>query len=82
MHNTPTYEEVMLALQVAVDILSLYEPGDSRAVSNEFVALAYVSCGCIDEESKKIIVETAEKFDKKYDELKNNKYLHDVDISE
>lgn len=33
------------ALKLAVNMLAPYEPGDSRAVSDEFVALAAVSVG-------------------------------------
>jgi len=33
------------ALKLAVAMLALAEPGDSRAVSDEFVALAAISCG-------------------------------------
>lgn len=33
------------ALSLAVHMLSHHEPGDSRAVSDRFVALAAVSCG-------------------------------------
>ncbi|KRB22718.1 hypothetical protein [Mesorhizobium sp. Root172] len=47
------------ALAVAVDQLSLSEPGDSRAVSDLFVALASVVCDCPDEKSWAIIDEAA-----------------------
>lgn len=33
------------ALMLAVNMLSIFEPGDSRAVSDEFVALACVCTG-------------------------------------
>lgn len=33
------------ALNLALEILGKFEPGDSRAVSNEFVAMAAVSAG-------------------------------------
>ncbi len=38
-------EKLRLALCVAVNMLSMHEPPDSRACSDEFVALAAVSCG-------------------------------------
>lgn len=43
--NRPTMEELNRALSLAVNLLAPLEPGDSRAVSNEFVALASVSTG-------------------------------------
>lgn len=48
-------EQHKIALNVAVDQLSLHEPGDSRAVSDLFVALASVVCDCADEKSWAII---------------------------
>ena len=33
------------ALALAVSMLAPHEPGDSRAVSDEFVAIASVACG-------------------------------------
>lgn len=36
---------IQKALRLAVNMLSLYEPPDSRAVSDEFVALAAVDTG-------------------------------------
>lgn len=44
-----TYEQQELALKLAVQMLSEFEPGDSRAVSNEFVALAAVECELVDD---------------------------------
>jgi hypothetical protein len=41
----PTPAQVKRALSLAVSLLSKYEPPDSRAVSDEFVALACVDCG-------------------------------------
>jgi len=41
----PTTKQLKIALRVAVNMLSLYEPPDSRATSDEFVALASVACG-------------------------------------
>lgn len=41
----PTKKELQDALTLAVALLAPYEPPDSRAVSNEFVALAELSCG-------------------------------------
>lgn len=43
------------ALGLAVAMLSHYEPGDSRAVSDEFVALAAVACGIAKDEDWTII---------------------------
>lgn len=47
--------EMRMALSLAVNMLSQYEPGDSRAVSDEFVALAAVQCGLGDERSDAVI---------------------------
>lgn len=47
--------QVEPALKVAVAMLSCREPGDSRAVSDEFVALAAVECGCADAECMRVI---------------------------
>jgi hypothetical protein len=44
----PTPEQLTRALSLAVDMLSIYEPPDSRAVSDEFVALACVDCGSVE----------------------------------
>lgn len=43
--ETPTKDDLKAALHLAVNMLSAHEPPDSRAVSNEFVALAAVSTG-------------------------------------
>ncbi|WP_316169434.1 hypothetical protein [Bradyrhizobium sp. SZCCHNRI1058] len=43
------------ALALAVEMLAVYEPGDSRAVSTEFVALAAVLTGDISPEVMAII---------------------------
>lgn len=43
------------ALRLALSWLSLNEPGDSRAVSDEFVAMAAVSCGLGDAASDAVI---------------------------
>jgi hypothetical protein len=43
------------ALRLAVNILGEFEPGDSRAVSNDFVALAAISCGLGNEECGAIV---------------------------
>lgn len=43
--KAPTYNELQTALKLAVAMLAHTEPGDSRAVSDEFVALCSVSCG-------------------------------------
>lgn len=47
--------KVELALQLALNWLIKYEPPDSRAVSNEFVAMAAISCGCDNEKCIEII---------------------------
>ena len=44
----PTYEQLELALSLAVNIIMAGEPGDSRAVSDEAVALTAVQCGLVD----------------------------------
>ena len=41
----PTREQLKMALSLAVNMLSAHEPPDSRAASDEFVALACVDCG-------------------------------------
>jgi hypothetical protein len=43
------------ALKLAVNLLAPYEPGDSRAVSDEFVALAAVSVGDMSPEVMAVI---------------------------
>lgn len=43
------------ALSLAVNMLAPLEPGDSRAVSDEFVALASVACGDMRQEVMDII---------------------------
>lgn len=48
-------ERLTRALKVAVNQLSLHEPGDSRLVSDLFVALASVVCDCANEKSWAII---------------------------
>lgn len=50
-----TYEQLELAFKLAVQMLSKLEPGDSRAVSNEFVALAAVECELVDDRVMNII---------------------------
>lgn len=51
----PTNEQLKRALSLAVSMLSIYEPPDSRAVSDEFVALACVDCGNMNDEVMPII---------------------------
>lgn len=41
----PSYNNLQTALRLAVQLLEPYEPGDSRAVSDEFVALAALVSG-------------------------------------
>jgi hypothetical protein len=43
------------ALDLAVGMLMMHEPGDSRAVSDEAVALASVVCDCTNDETWRII---------------------------
>lgn len=47
--------EIKEALDLAVCMIMKHEPGDSRAVSNEAVALCAVSCGFTDEPVMKVI---------------------------
>lgn len=47
--------QVQEALELAVNIIMASEPGDSRAVSNEAVALAAVSCGDTSDPVMKVI---------------------------
>jgi len=55
----PTYEQLKLAFDVAVDIIMKNEPGDSRAVSDIAVALASVSCDIVDDAVMKVIDEAS-----------------------
>jgi hypothetical protein len=48
-------ERLKAALDLAVGMLMLHEPGDSRAVSDEAVALASVVCDCTNDETWRII---------------------------
>ena len=51
-------ERLGRALDLALAMLIKHEPGDSRAVSNEFVALATVAAG-IDNDSSWAVIDTA-----------------------
>lgn len=51
----PTIEQLKKALSLAVNMLSVHEPPDSRAVSDEFVALACVDCGVVKDSDMTII---------------------------
>jgi hypothetical protein len=51
----PRTEEVREALNLAVNMIMAGEPGDSRAVSDEAVALAAVACGDTSEAVMKVI---------------------------
>ena len=48
-------KQLRAALKLAVDIVMVNEPGDSRAVSDEAVALAAVVCECDDEKCWAVI---------------------------
>ena len=48
-------DELLLALDVALNILIKFEPGDSRAVSDEFVAMASVAAGITNEQCIEIL---------------------------
>lgn len=50
-----TYQQLKLALQLANQMLIVNEPSDSRAVSNEFVALAAIECDLVDDEVMSVI---------------------------
>lgn len=52
---TQKLERAMEALQLAVNMVMSHEPGDSRAVSSEAVALAAVTCGCDDDACWQVI---------------------------
>lgn len=58
--TTATREQLKKALTLAVNMLAHYEPGDSRAVSNEFVALAAVQCDLVDDAVMKVIEDALE----------------------
>ena len=47
--------DLRTALALAVRLLERHEPTDSRAVSDEFVALAAISCGVDDQDHWNII---------------------------
>ncbi len=53
----PTYEQLELALALAVNIIMAGEPGDSRAVSDVAVALAAVQCGLVDDKVMDVIIQ-------------------------
>jgi len=48
-------EDLALALNLALEWLIRREPGDSRAVSNEFVAMAAIEAGLTDEACRQVI---------------------------
>lgn len=50
-----TYDQLKSALKLANLMLFVHEPPDSRAVSNEFVALAAVECDEVNDEVMHII---------------------------
>jgi len=50
-----TYKELKLALDLACNMLISVEPPDSRAVSNEFVAIASVQSNLVTDEVMKVI---------------------------
>lgn len=45
MAVAPTHDQMQKALTLALAMLQPHEPPDSRAVSNEFVALAAIQTG-------------------------------------
>lgn len=51
----PPSEEVVKALNLALEMLGRYEPGDSRAVSDEYVAMAAVAAGRADAKCVRVI---------------------------
>ena len=51
--------DLQLALDVALSWLTPYEPGDSRAVSDGFVAMAAIACNLDDVESSRVILRAA-----------------------
>jgi hypothetical protein len=54
----PTIEQLQKALHLALRMLQPHEPADSRAVSDEFVALACVHSGDVSDNVMQVI-ETA-----------------------
>jgi hypothetical protein len=52
------FKPLQEALDLALDILGAMEPGDSRAVSNHYVAMACVAAGKTDDEVMRCIRET------------------------
>jgi acyl-CoA reductase-like NAD-dependent aldehyde dehydrogenase len=59
----PTYQQLKLALDLACNMLVIHEPPDSRAVSNEFVALAAVQSGLVDANVMSVIEQALVKSD-------------------
>lgn len=49
------YEQLKLAFDLAVNIIMKNEPGDSRAVSDEAVALCAVSCNLVNDDVMNVI---------------------------
>lgn len=47
--------DLQKALNLALRYLFAHEPGDSRAVSDEFVAMCAVSSNCVNEQCRQII---------------------------
>jgi hypothetical protein len=47
--------DLQLALDWALQVLERYEPGDSRAVSDEFVSAAAIACDCANQECRDIL---------------------------
>jgi len=57
------YNDVQRALELALCILAKLEPRDSRAVSNEYVAMASAGTSHHNDLSRKIILEALERFE-------------------
>jgi hypothetical protein len=58
-HETTRQERLELALGYALNILSRNEPGDSRAVSDEFVSMASILCDHDNQEALDILTRSA-----------------------
>lgn len=55
MPGKPTREQLEKALNVATNMLIKHEPSDSRAVSNEFVAIAAVQSNQVDDNVMQVL---------------------------
>lgn len=53
--NDNRIADLELALDYALRLLVIFEPGDSRALSNVFVSMVAILCNVTNEESRQIL---------------------------